>query len=69
MSPFSAGNDHLHNFMHASLSKRFRSNLANTLTGLALGISSAIGLGCFFSDMRLTDSVWFTLFLVEAWHF
>jgi UDP-GlcNAc:undecaprenyl-phosphate GlcNAc-1-phosphate transferase len=69
-SPFSAGNDHLHNFLHAALlDKGIDTRLANTLTGLTFGASFPLLVwGIFFSypDGELADSTWFTLFLVEA---
>ena len=70
MSPFSAGNDHLHNFLHTELVNRgIETKLANTITGLIFGVSFPLLVWVIFfwyADGKSADSTWLTLLLVEA---
>ena len=70
MSPFSAGNDHLHNFLHAELVERgLETKLANTVTGLIFGISFPLLVWVTFfwyADGKSADSTWLTLLLLES---
>ena len=70
MSPFSAGNDHLHNFLHAELVERgLETKLANTVTGLIFGISFPLLVWVTFfwyGDGKSADSTWLTLLLLES---
>ena len=70
LSPFKAGNDHLHNFLYVRLIRGgLKPQLSNTTTGLMLGAPFPLvvwAIHFFYPDQRLSDSLWLTVFFVEA---